>query len=58
MASYPNRNTPNSQDLLYWIITVIMLGTFFPVGVFLLLRKLFGGKRRRQNELFAHLISA
>ena len=52
MASYPNRNTPNSQDLLYWIITVIMLGTFFPVGVFLLLRKLFGGKRRRQYTAY------
>lgn len=52
MASYQNRNTPDSQDLVYWIITIVLLGTFPPVGIFLLLRKLLGGKNRRQYTAY------
>ena len=48
MASYPNRNAPNSQDLAYWIITIILLISVWPIGLFLLLRKLLGSSRRRQ----------
>ena len=48
MASYQNWNTPDFQDLMYWIITVVLLATFFPVGLFLLLRKLFGSGKRKQ----------
>lgn len=48
MANYQNRNTPNSQDLVYWIITALLLVTIWPVGLFLLLRKVLGGKKRRQ----------
>lgn len=48
MANYQNRNTPNSQDLVYWIITALLLVSIWPVGLFLLLRKVLGGKKRRQ----------
>ncbi|MGN8896434.1 5-bromo-4-chloroindolyl phosphate hydrolysis family protein [Flavonifractor sp. HCP28S3_F3] len=48
MANYQNRNTPNSQDLVYWIITALLLVTIWPIGLFLLLRKVLGGKKRRQ----------
>ena len=48
MANYQNRNTPGSQDLVYWIITVFLLVSIWPVGLFLLLRKVLGGKKRRQ----------
>lgn len=44
MANYQNRNTPNSQDLVYWIITALLLVSIWPVGLFLLLRKVLGGK--------------
>ena len=49
MANYQNRNTPNSQDLVYWIITAILLVSVWPIGLFLLLRKVLGEKRRRQS---------
>lgn len=48
MANYQNRNTPNSQDLVYWIITALLLVSIWPVGLFLLLRKVLGGKKQRQ----------
>lgn len=48
MANYQNRNTPNSQDLVYWIITALLLVSIWPVGLFLLLRKVLGSKKRRQ----------
>lgn len=52
MATYQNRNTPDSQELLYWIITVIMLATVFPIGLILLLRKLFGNTNRRRAQSY------
>lgn len=48
MASYQNRNAPDSQDLVYWIVTIVLLISVWPIGLFLLLRKLLGGSRRRQ----------
>ena len=48
MANYQNRNTPNSQALVYWIITALLRVSIWPVGLFLLLRKVLGGKKRRQ----------
>ena len=35
MANYQNRNTPNSQDLVYWIITAFLLVSVWPEGLFL-----------------------
>lgn len=49
MANYQSPNVPDPQDLIYWIVTVFLLATFFPVGLFLLLRKLFGGAKRRRR---------
>ena len=52
MASYQNHNTPDSQELIYWIITVVLLVSVWPVGLFLLLRKLLGGNRRRRVNTY------
>ena len=51
MASNQNWNSFNSQDLVYWLATVVLLATFFPVGLFLLLRKLLGGGKRSQSAV-------
>lgn len=50
MASNQNWNPLNSEDLVYWLVTVVLLATFFPVGLFLLLRKLLGGGKRKQQR--------
>lgn len=52
MATYQNRNTPDPQDLMYWTITVILLATVFPIGLILLLRKLFGNTNRRRAQRY------
>ena len=36
---------------MYWLATVVLLATFFPVGLFLLLRKLLGGGKRSQSAV-------
>jgi len=48
MASYQNEN--NSNDLLSWIITLILLvSPVWPVGLIMLFRKLSGGSSRRSH---------
>ena len=47
-----NSNTPDSQELISWIVILVLLATLWPVGLILLIRKLMGVKkqadRRRQ----------
>lgn len=43
MAYYDNPNRNDSGDLIYWIVTIVLLVSIWPVGLFLLLRKLMGG---------------
>ena len=45
MPKFSDRNQPEATDWGYWIITIILLVSFWPVGLFLLLRKLTGDKR-------------
>ena len=49
MAYYDNPNRNDSGDLIYWIVTIVLLVSIWPVGLFLLLRKLMGGGRRRKH---------
>ena len=52
MASYQNEN--NSNDLLSWIITLILLvSPVWPVGLLLLFRKLTGGSGRRSRPPYS-----
>ena len=52
MAYERNRNTPDSQELISWIVILVLLSTLWPIGLILLVRKLLGMKRqpdRRQE---------
>ena len=48
MSYYRNRRPDNSNELFSWIMILILLVTVWPVGLFLLVRKLIGLGRRPQ----------
>ena len=46
-----NNQDNNYGDLIYWVITVILLLAFWPIGLILLIRKLMGyGKSNRRTS--------
>ena len=49
MANRFDQNQQEPADWGYWIITIILLVSFWPVGLFLLLRKLKDDKRDRRT---------
>lgn len=49
MANRFDQNQQEPADWGYWIITIILLVSFWPVGLFLLLRKLKDDKRNRRT---------
>lgn len=50
MANFQDENWSDFKELLSWIITIIFLMTFWPVGLILLFRKLTRGTRRRTSR--------
>ena len=50
MANFQDENWSDFKELLSWIITIIFLMTFWPVGLILLFRKLTRGTRRRASR--------
>ena len=50
MANFQDQNWSDYRELLSWIVVVIFLATIWPVGVFLLLRKLLRGSHRRNRR--------
>ena len=45
-----HRNTPDSEELISWIIVLVLLATIWPVGLFLLVRKLLGVKKKADRQ--------
>ena len=45
-----NSNTPDAQELVSWIIILVLLATIWPVGLILLIRKLMGVKRQADRR--------
>ena len=45
-----NSNTPDAQELVSWIIILVLLATIWPVGLILLIRKLMGVKRQADRQ--------
>ena len=50
MANFQDENWSDFKELLSWIITIIFLMTFWPVGLILLFRKLTRDSRRRRTS--------
>ena len=50
MANFQDENWSDFKELLSWIITIIFLMTFWPVGLILLFRKLTRDSRRRTSR--------
>lgn len=48
MSYYRNRRPDDGSELFSWIIILILLVTVWPVGAFLLVRKLFKGQHKPQ----------
>lgn len=49
-GSYTSGPGPANNDTGYWVITGLMLLFFMPVGVLMLVLKLFGGDRRQTQQ--------
>ena len=45
-----NSNTPDSQELISWIVILVLLATIWPVGLILLIRKLMGVKKQADRQ--------
>ena len=53
MANYSDRNQPDSRELISWIVTIVLLiSPVWPVGLFLLFRKLMRGSRRTDRRTY------
>ena len=50
MANFQDENWSDFKELLSWIITIIFLMTFCPIGLILLFRKLTRDSRRRRTS--------
>ena len=50
MANFQDENWSDFKELLSWIITIIFLMTFWPIGLILLFRKLTRDSRRRRTS--------
>ena len=50
MSDYQNNNPNQNDELLSWIIVGIALIVFWPLGLFLLFRKLFGSKYTEKSS--------
>ena len=49
-----NSNTPDSQELISWIVILVLLATIWPVGLILLIRKLMGVKKQADRQWESH----
>ena len=50
MARYQNQMSNDPGEWISWLITILLLVTVWPVGLFLLLRKLLGHSRRPRTR--------